>query len=142
MFYRKFFYIIWEDDENNRYKKGVLAQIDKMFYVRMHKRGQSISVEDNKKETAYDNGCIGITGFKRDRVYKASRLFEFFEKRLLNKSSADLCKELKEKRAVSMVDSFSIEEMPEELRKDCKEVILEMYEMQEKERLEENLKNI
>lgn len=127
-----FFYIIWEDDENNKYKIGVLAQIDKMFYLRMHKKGQSISVEDKSKETAYDNGCIGITAFKRDRVYKSGELFDFFKKRLLDKTSDNPCEELKEKHAISMVDSFSVKEMEEEKHKKCKEVILDMYEIQEK----------
>ena len=133
-----FFYIIWKDDENNKYRIGVLAEIEKMFYLRMHRKGQSVSVDSENKETAYDNGCIGITAFERNKIYRSHELFDFFKKRLLDKDSANPCEELREKGAVSMVDSFSVEEMEEERRGKCKEIILEMFELQEKNKQEEN----
>lgn len=135
-----FFYINWEDEDDIKYRIGILAQIDKMFYLKMHSTGQCVSVKDElngeKNVTAYDKGCIGLIAFKKDRVYKSDELFDFFKKRLLDKTSNNPCEELKEKKAVSMVDSFSVEEIPEDRREKCKEVILEMYEEQERKRKE------
>lgn len=117
-----FFYIIWEDSNNNSYKIGILAQIDGDFYLKMN--------NSNASALAFSKGCIGLPGFQLDKIYKSSQLFDFFKYRILDKKSDNPCKELLQNSGKSMVDSFSLEEIPNLLKPKCKQLILEMDKIQ------------
>lgn len=118
------FYLNWEDNMKNLRKVGYFAHIEENFYL-------LISSEKNA-ETAYANGFIGLPGFKTDEIYKSSELFDFFKNRISDKDSEDPCKELSKNEGKSMVDSFSLEEVPEILSDKQKQALLEAYERQEK----------
>lgn len=138
-----FFYIKWEDTKGKLYKIGILAQIEEMFYLRMYHKVRQTELEklEEEKITAYDNGCIGIPGFKRGKIYRSQELFDFFKNRILGKDEENPCEELKETNAKSLVDSFSVEEivMEPKKKKSCKDVILKLYEEQlKKENIEIN----
>ena len=118
-----FFYINWEDSEMNKYRIGLLAKIGNYYYLKMKSKKNS--------SIAYQKGCIGITGFQNERVYKSEELFDFFKNRIFNTQSNNLCEELKITSARTMTDSFWVEEIPEKLSEKFKKVILDMYENQE-----------
>ena len=105
-------------------KVGYLAQIDSSFYF-------VISSEKNA-ESAYENGFIGIPGFKPGEIYKSHELFDFFKNRILDKDSNDPCKELAQSKGISNVDSFSLEQVSELLVNKQKETLIEAYIKQEK----------
>lgn len=117
------FYLNWEDSISNIRKVGYLANIDKNFYL-------VISSEKNA-QTAYANGFVGIPGFKPDEIYKSEELFDFFKNRISDKDSEDPCKELSKNEGKSMVDSFSLQEVPEILADKQRQVLLETYKKQE-----------
>ena len=79
---------------------------------------------------AAKRGYIGIPGFQFDKIYKSSELFDFFKYRILDKKSNNPCEELLQNSGKSMVDSFSLEEMPNLLKPKCKEVMLELDKVQ------------
>lgn len=118
-----FFYINWEDGELNKYKIGMLAKIGNYYYLKMNSKENSSS--------AYQKGCIGITGFQNERVYKSEELFDFFKNRVWNKKANNLCEELKLNSGRTMTDSFWLEEIPEKLGERFKKVILDMFHNQE-----------
>lgn len=120
------FYLNWEDRMKNIRKVGYLANIDQEFYL-------LVSGEENAT-TAYANGFIGIPGFRSGEVYKSLELFSFFKNRILNKDSDDPCKELLKNEGKSMIDSFSIEKVPEMLAEKQKEALLKAYEIQEEKK--------
>ena len=117
------FYLNWEDNIKNTRKVGYLAHIEESFYL-------LVSGRENAK-TAYENGFIGIPGFKSDEIYKSLELFDFFKNRIMHKDSNDPCKELLETEGKSMIDSFSVEEVPEILADRQKQALLEAYKKQE-----------
>ena len=117
------FNLNWDDIKKNSIKVGCLAQINEEFYF-------VISTEKNA-ETAYQNGFIGIPGFKPGEIYKSQELFDFFKNRVLDKDSADPCEELSETKGISSIDSFSLEPVPDSLLKRQIEILLEAYEKQE-----------
>lgn len=117
-----YFYIVWEDTEKNAYRIGILAQIDGQFYLKMN--------NSTNTSLASKRGYIGIPGFQFDRMYKSSELFDFFKYRILDKKSNNPCEELLQNSGKSMVDSFSLEEMPNLLKPKCKEVMLELDKVQ------------
>ena len=120
------FFLNWEDNMKNIRKVGYLANIDKEFYL-------IISGKANA-ETAYENGFIGIPGFRPGEIYKSSELFSFFKNRILDKDSDNPCGELLKNQGKSMVDSFSIEEVPEILADRQKKTLLKAYSIQEKKK--------
>ena len=120
------FFLNWEDNMKNIRKVGYLANIEKEFYL-------LISDIANAK-TAYDNGFIGIPGFRAGEIYKSSELFSFFKNRILDKESDDPCGELLKNEGKSMVDSFSIEKVPEILAERQKKILLKAYSIQEKKK--------
>ena len=117
-----YFYIVWEDTEKNAYRIGILAQIDGQFYLKMN--------NSTNTSLASKRGYIGIPGFQFDKIYKSSELFDFFKYRILDKKSNNPCEELLQNSGKSMVDSFSLEEMPNLLKPKCKEVMLELDKVQ------------
>ena len=126
------FSINWEDRFKNVHKIGVLAQLDEEFYL---------IVKDNKKANkAHENGFNGLPGFKAEKVYKSSELFDFFKNRVLRTTDINYCEELSKTGAKSMIDSFSVEEMPEKVIKEKKSKILKAYDLQEKLEKEESIK--
>ena len=126
------FSINWEDRFKNVHKIGVLAQLDEEFYL---------IVKDSKKANkAHENGFNGLPGFKAEKVYKSSELFDFFKNRVLRTTDINYCEELSKTGAKSMIDSFSVEEMPEKVIKEKKSKILKAYDLQEKLEKEESIK--
>lgn len=120
------FYLNWEDNMKNMRKVGYLAQIEKEFYL--------LVIGMEKGKTAYDNGFIGIPGFKTDEIYKSEELFSFFQNRILDKDSKNPCEELLKNEGKSMIDSFSLEEVPEGIAEKKKEALLEAYKIQEEKK--------
>lgn len=118
------FHVNWEDRYKQSYKVGILAQLDNFFYL--------ILKDKNKAETAYKNGFVGISGFKAEEIYRSRELFDFFQCRIMETNKKHQCKELAESRAVSMTDSFSVDEIPEGSVPKYKEIILKAYELQAK----------
>ena len=118
------FYINWEDTEKNPYRVGFLAQLESEYYF--------IISDQKNAEAAYERGFIGIPGFNAGEIYKSSELFDFFKSRVLDKKSENPCEELSQTKGVSMVDSFSLEEVSDKMLNKYKVSILETYEMQEK----------
>ena len=117
-----YFYIVWEDTEKNAYRIGILAQIDNQFYLKMN--------NSTNTSLAAKTRYIGIPGVQFDKIYKSSELFDFFKYRILDKKSNNPCEELLQNSGKSMVDSFSLEEMPNLLKPKCKEVMLELDKVQ------------
>lgn len=117
------FYLNWEDSIKNVRKVGYFAHIEDNFYLLISRKEDA--------ETAYDNGFIGIPGFKAGEIYKGQELFDFFRNRILDKDSEDPCKELIDNKGESRVDSFSLEIVPEILADRQKQALLEAYEKQE-----------
>jgi len=121
------FNLNWEDRYKNSYRVGMLAQIDGAFYF--------VLKDEEKNETAaHKNGYIGIPGFKVEEMYRSQELFDFFKSRVLGHNP---CEELAKTRGVSMVDSFSVEEIPERMMPKYRKIILEAYELQEKKKKEQ-----
>ena len=120
------FYLNWEDTIKNIRKVGYLANIENEFYL-------LISGEKNA-QTAYANGFIGIPGFRSGEIYKSSELFLFFKNRILNKEIENPCEELLKNEGKSMIDSFSLEEVPEGIAEKKKEALLEAYKIQEEKK--------
>ena len=125
------FHVNWEDRYRNSYRIGFLAELDECFYL--------IIRDKVRAETAYKNGFVGIPGFKAEEVYKSRELFDFFKSRIhedaRNKNPSE---ELVKSRAISMIDSFSVEQAPERAIPKYKEIILKTYELQQKkEQIEE-----
>ena len=120
------FYINWEDNMKNMRKVGYFAHLNEYFYL-------LISGEE-KVKTAYENGFVGIPGFKADQIYRSPELFDFFKNRILNKDSVNPCKELLENEGKSMIDSFSLAEVPETLASKHIKSLLEAYAIQEKKK--------
>ena len=79
---------------------------------------------------AYKNGFIGIPGFNAEEVYKSGELFDFFRNRILESKRKNPCEELAKTGGVSMIDSFSVEEISEKLSPKYKKIILEAYDLQ------------
>ena len=100
-----------------------------------------ISGEENA-QTAYANGFIGIPGFRSGEIYKSSELFLFFKNRILNKKIENPCEELLKNEGKSMIDSFSIEEVPEILAQKQKETLLEAYRIQEEKKKVQKSKRV
>lgn len=120
------FHINWEDRYKNSYRIGILAQIDDNFYL---------TIKSEKNATmAYKNGFIGIPGFKTEEIYKSSELFDFFKNRILETSKKDSLEELSKNRAVSMIDSFSVDQISEKVSEKYKKIILKAYELQERKK--------
>lgn len=127
------FNLNWEDIKKNSIKVGCLAQVDGEYYF-------VISNERNA-ETAYENGFIGIPGFKPGEIYKSQRLFDFFRNRILNKESDDPCAELAGTKGMSRVDSFWLEPVSDVLAARQIETLLQAYEKQEELKKLQELKN-
>lgn len=117
------FNINWEDEEKQLHRIGFLAQLDGSFYL-------IIKNEENAK-IAYDNGFIGIPGFKLQEVYKSEELFDFFKNRILQKSNSNPCEELAETGAKSMVDNYSVSQISDKISLKYKKLILAAYDLQE-----------
>ena len=120
------FYLNWEDNIKNVRKVGYLAYIEKEFYL-------LVSNEENA-QTAYANGFIGIPGFKSGQIYKSSELFSFFKNRILNKDLENPCEELLKNEGKSMIDSFSLEEVPEILEQRKKDALIQAYNIQQEKK--------
>ena len=127
------FYMNWEDRLKQNHKVGMLAKIKEDYYFFIKNK--------QRAEAAYRAGFIGVSGFEPERIYKSKELFDFFKSRIIAKSSEDPCKELSETNAISMVDSFSVEEIKDDVANKYKKIILQAYELQEKRNeLEQNIK--
>lgn len=118
------FHINWEDRYKHSYRVGILAEIDEVFYLAIKSEKDAV--------LAYKSGFIGIPGFKTEEVYRSSELFDFFKNRILETSKANASEELARSKAVSMTDSFSVEEISKNVSKKYKRIILEAYELQER----------
>ena len=123
------FHVNWEDRHKQLYKVGILAQLDEYFYL--------IIKDEQKASEAYRNGFIGIPGFKNEEVYRSRELFDFFKNRILGKNSTNPSEELALTGAKSMIDSYSVERVPEKVTKKYRQIILEAYQLQEKTRVQE-----
>ncbi len=126
------FSINWEDRFKNVHKIGVLAQIEDEFYI--------IIREKEKAKEAFKNGYIGVPGFKAEKIYKSNEMFDFFKNRVLRTSNTNYCEELSKSGGKSMIDSFFVEKMSEEESEYKKLKILKAYELQEKLKKEENIR--
>lgn len=118
------FHINWEDRHKLSYRVGILAQLDEYFYV--------IIKDQENAQMAYKNGFIGIPGFKVEEVYRSQELFDFFKSRVLHKNAQNPCEELVSTGAKSMIDSFSVEKIPDKVIPKYKGIILRAYELQQK----------
>ena len=117
------FHINWADRHKQPYRVGILAQIDNVFYL-------ILKNEENAK-TAYNNGYDGVPGFKSDEVYiSEKKLFDFFERRVLENNPEKQCEELSQTGGFSMVDSFSVEKISDKLSERYKKIVLEAYALQ------------
>lgn len=119
------FHINWDDRYKNAHRIGFLAELDECFYL---------IIRDKKRaETAYKNGFAGIPGFRSEEVYRSHELFDFFKSRISEGArKKNPSEELAKSRAISMIDSFSVEEVPERATQKYKEIILRTYELQER----------
>lgn len=125
------FHVNWDDRYKNSYRIGFLAELDDYFYL--------VIRDEKRAERAYRNGFVGIPGLKPEEIYRSRELFDFFKSRISegarNKNPSE---ELAKNRGRSMIDSFSVEPVPERMAKKYKEKILEAYEVQSrKAQLEE-----
>lgn len=120
------FHVNWEDRHKQTYRVGFLAQLDEYFYL--------IIKDQENAQIAYNNGFIGIPGFKVEEVYRSQELFDFFKSRILQKVGKNPCEELAETRAKSMIDSYSVEKIPDGVARKYKAIILDAYELQEKKK--------
>lgn len=117
------FHINWADRHKQPYRVGILAQIDNVFYL--------ILKNEETAKTAYSNGYDGLPGFDSDEVYiSEKKLFDFFQRRVLENNPEKQCEELAQTRGISMVDSFSVEQISEKLSERYKKIVLEAYALQ------------
>lgn len=116
------FKINWEDRHKSLHDIGILAQLNKEFYL-------IVKTEKNAKR-AYEMGFRGIPGFKTEEVYKSDELFDFFKNRVMKSPDVDFCEQLEKTGGTSMIDSFSVEKMPEKRAERYKTGILETYKTQ------------
>lgn len=127
------FHINWDDRLKKSHRVGILAQIDELFYM--------IIKDEKNAEFAYKNGFVGVPGFKTEEVYRSSELFDFFKSRILEKNQKNLCEELAKTKGMSMIDSFSVEEVAQRTIPKYREVILQAYELQVKKSLAQEKNN-
>ncbi len=128
------FHLDWQDIQKNSFRVGFLAQIEKEFYF--------ILSERKIAESAYNRGFVGIPGFRAGEIYRSAELFDFFERRISNKNSENPCEELAKNKGVSMVDSFTLEEVPKKMLPKYRETILKAYEVQcKKQEMQKNREN-
>lgn len=119
------FHINWDDRYKNSYRIGFLAEIEDYFYL--------VIKDEKKAERAYKNGFVGIPGLKTEEIYRSKELFDFFKSRISEGArKKNPSEELARSKAISMIDSFSVEEVPERMTKKYKEIILRTYELQSK----------
>lgn len=128
------FHINWEDRYKQLYRVGFLAQLNDYFYL--------VIKDQEKAQAAYNNGFIGIPGFKVEEIYRSQELFDFFKTRILQKNSSNPCEELAQTGAKSMTDSYSLENISDGLAKKYKSILLDTYELQEKRRKVKEEKSI
>ena len=121
------FYIKYEDRT-----VGYLAYLEENFYLLVSR------MED--AQTAYDNGFVGIPGFRSGEIYKTPELFNFFKHRIEDKNSKNIYEELIKYDGTSRIDNFSLEEVAEFLRDKRKDTLLEAYKKQEELRMLESKK--
>ena len=127
------FYMNWEDRLKQNHKVGILAKIEEDYYFFIKNK--------QRAEAAYRAGFIGVSGFKPERIYRSKELFDFFKSRIIDKNSEEPCKELSKTKAISMVDSFSVDEIKDDIGNKYKKIILQAYELQEKRNeLEQEIK--
>lgn len=117
------FNVNWQDRHKELYRVGILAQLDKNFYF--------IVKDKDSENKAYNSGFRGVPGFKSDEVYKSQELFDFFKNRVLRTPNVNYCEELRKTGGKSMIDSFSLDAVPEEELKEYKTKILEAHRLQE-----------
>ena len=120
------FHINWEDRHKQSYRVGFLAQLDGYFYL--------IIKDQENAQTAYSNGFMAIPGLKVEEIYRSQELFDFFKNRILQKKGANPCEELAETGAKSMIDSYSLEKIPDGVARKYKAILLDAYELQEKKK--------
>lgn len=123
------FYLEWEDAEKESFKVGFLAEINKMFYFVISKKQSA--------ELAYNKGFVGIPGFNPGEIYYSSELFDFFERRVLDKKGINPCTELAKTQGRSLVDSFYLEEVPMEKSDQYKKLIIDIVEMQQRKKIKD-----
>ena len=117
------FHINWDDRYKNSYRVGFLAELDEYFYL--------IIRDEKRAETAYKNGFDGIPGIKPEEIYRSRELFDFFKSRISEGArKKNPSEELAKSNAISMIDSFSVEAVPERITQKYKEIILRTYELQ------------
>ena len=132
-----YFYINWEDDKRNLYRIGILARIDDIYYMKTQQIG------GEKERDASSHGYNGIPGFVNGNLYKSEKeLFDFFKERvyLEKNDQTDIMEELNKTGGKTLRDSFSLEEMPERLKENCKEVLQQLAQQQDKRDKEEQEK--
>lgn len=118
------FHINWEDRHKISYRVGFLAKLDEYFYI--------IIKDQENAHMAYKNGFIGIPGFRAEEAYRSQELFDFFKSRVLNNNGQNPCEELASTGGKSMIDSFSVEKVPDKVVTKYKGMILKIYELQQR----------
>ena len=126
------FSINWEDRFKNVHEIGFLARIEGEYYLTLKKW-------DEVKE-ARKNGYDRLPGFEVGKIYRTKELFESFKDRVLRGINIDYCEELSKTGGRSMINSFFVEKLSEERAKEKKSKILKAYDLQEKLKKEESIK--
>jgi len=123
----------WEDSRKKSYNIGMLAQDGEDFYIAFK--------PINKLKDAYLNGYRGVPGFVNfannrrgttPQILKSKKIFDFFERRLLDKKTNDPLSDLMQTEARSMIDSFFLsDDIKEEEKEIAIQKIKRAYKIQE-----------
>ena len=92
-----------------------------IYNGKSYKESMLYSIKKFLNEKTIDNA---------EEVYKSGELFDFFRNRILESKRKNPCEELAKTGGVSMIDSFSVEEISEKLSPKYKKIILEAYDLQ------------
>ena len=128
----QFMYINWEDESKNMYRVGILARIDDVYYLLTSKP------KANSERDAYSHGYAGLPGFVQGQMYRSTNeLFDFFVNRVVKTkmTSNDYMEELKKNGGRLFTDSFSVEEVPEKQKANCRDTLLRIVELEEENEL-------
>ncbi len=121
-----YFFVNWEDTQKNIYRVGLLARIDNVYYLK------TISQNQENGRDAYSHGYKGMPAFRPGEIYKSvNGLFDFFVNRVYRNgpiSQFDYMEALKKTKGITFTDSFSLEEVPEIRREECKGLLLRLEE--------------
>ena len=105
---------------------GILARINDTYYTRF----QTKDLHDQKMA----DEIIKQTAFVPNVLYKDSKLFEFFMRRIKPNPGEDVFTRMQKTGAKRPTDNFSLQEMTSEQAQYCKGVIEEALELEAKNR--------